>query len=86
MTAQDTANAAGALLDDLTAGVLRIRPHPDLDDGVANVTTRPVGDGGLAFSRRGSAGPIATVVALAAARWGALHAPIMIGRPVIAGG
>jgi hypothetical protein len=86
MTDQDTANAAGALLDDLTAGVLRVRPDPDLDEAVSAVTTRPVGDGGLAFSRRGSAGPIDALVALAAARWGALHAPAQTGRPVIAGG
>jgi hypothetical protein len=86
MTDQDTANATGTLLDDLTAGVLRVRPHPDLDDAVAAAATRPVGDGGIAFSVRGSAGPIDALRALAAARWGALHAPVPVGRPVIAGG
>jgi hypothetical protein len=86
MTDQDTANATGALLDDLTAGVLRVRPHPALDDAVSAAATRPVGDGGLAFSVRGSAGPIDALRALAAARWGALHAPAPVGRPVIAGG
>jgi hypothetical protein len=86
MTDQDTANADGALLDDLTAGVLRVRPHPDLDDAVSAAALRPVGDGGVAFSRRGSAGPIDALRALSAARWGALHAPAPVGRPVIAGG
>lgn len=75
MGADDVANAAATFLDAVTAGALAVWPHPALDAAVAAAVKRPLGDGGYAWSRKGSAASIAPLVAVCAALWGAQRVP-----------
>lgn len=84
MKAQDVANAAADLLDDIRGKALSIWPHPDIEPAFDVLATRNLGDAGMAFSRRGSAGSIAPVVALAAARWGLAHREPVPDAPEVA--
>jgi hypothetical protein len=80
--AQDVANAAAGLLDAISERSCSLWPNTELDAAADAVTTRPLGDGGYAFSRRASAGPIAPLVAIAAALWGHDHLPPPLRKPV----
>ena len=69
MTGPDVANAAATFVDDLHAGALVIYPNPTIDAAVDVATKRPIGDGGWGWSRRGSSGNVAPLIAASAARW-----------------
>ncbi len=72
MTGGDAANAAASITDAIATRTLRVRPSEALTEAVAGAATRRLGDtGGFAWSRRDSAGPVAALVAVSAARWGA---------------
>jgi hypothetical protein len=74
LTSYDVAVAAAGFLRSVKAGDVSIWPHPALDDSVAAAGTRPLGDG-WKWSRRGSAGSIAPLVAATNALWGIDHRP-----------
>lgn len=59
--------------------------RPALDDAVAVAATRPLGDA-WAWSRRGSTGSIAPLVAATVAGWASDHRPPPPSRPVVAAG
>jgi hypothetical protein len=84
MRALDVANATAGLLDAIASHAVRIYPAAALDEAVPGAATRRLGDtGGMAFSHRDSATPVAPLVALAHARWGYEHlAPPEI-RPAV---
>lgn len=69
------AAACAGLVADVDDGRLAHPGHPALDAAVANVATRPLGDGGFAFARARSEGSIAALVAVAVARRLILHTP-----------
>jgi hypothetical protein len=79
MGSSDVATAKALFDDDLGARLLQVWPHPDLDAAVAVAVPRPIGDAGAAWSRTKSAGNIAPLVALCAARWALARHP---GAPV----
>lgn len=79
---QDVANAAADLLDAIKLRTCRIASHPALDQAIEVVGTRPLGDGGWAWSRRVSAGSIAALVAVSASRWGHQRLPAPLLAPV----
>jgi hypothetical protein len=62
------------LMDALTAGRVRIRPHPNLDEAADAAVPRISGDGWV-WGRRLSGGPIAELVALSWGLWVDLHRP-----------
>jgi hypothetical protein len=78
--------ACSGFLASVDAGMLRHRGSPDLDTAVANAAQRPLGDGGWAWSRRGSSGSIAPLVAATVALWTFDHAPDPPARPVVVSG
>lgn len=80
-TAQDIANAYGDFIDDLDARALRIKAHPLITAAAEVAGRRRVGDEGWTWSRRGSAGSIAPLVALTNAGWGAQRLPAPPLRP-----
>lgn len=85
MTAGDVANAAAGLEDAIAERTLRIRPSVALTESADGVAKRPLGDsGGFAWARRTSASNPAPMIAVSAARWGALHHPGPPARPVVA--
>lgn len=57
--------------------------RPALDEAVANASRRPLGDGLWAWSRRDSAGSIASLEAATVAAWTYDHRPPPATRPVI---
>lgn len=73
LKAGEYAAACAAMVADIDDGRLRHPGHPALDAAVANVATRPLGDGGYAFARTKSEGSITTLVAATVARRLALH-------------
>jgi hypothetical protein len=81
MTAYDVAVAAAGFLRSVKAGDLSVWPHPGLDEAVEVAGTRPLGDG-FKWSRRGSAGSIAPLVASSTALWGVEHLPAPKRAPV----
>lgn len=85
-TSQDIANAYADFMDDLDAGALRIKAHPLIDAAIEVAGRRRVGDEGWTWSRRGSAGSIAPLVALTNAGWGAQRLPAPPARPEVLAG
>jgi hypothetical protein len=76
--------ACGSLVDQLAAGTICHRAQGVLDAAVAVAHRRPVGDG-WAWSRRGSSGDIAPLVAVTLAAWSwrtaPRRAPIVVAAP-----
>jgi len=72
LTAGEWASACAATYDLIVAGNLQHRRQAVLDEAVAAVARRPLGDGGWAWFRRKSGGPIAALCALTAAVAGVL--------------
>lgn len=83
-TAQDVANAAGDFLDDIHHRALTIKAHPAVDAAVEVAALRDLGDG-KAWTRRGSAGSIAALVAITNAAWGYSRLPATPRKPVARG-
>jgi hypothetical protein len=81
MTSYDVAVAAAGFRRGVGARDVSIWPHPALDEAVAVAGTRPLGDG-FKWSRRGSAGSIAPLVAATNALWGIEHMPPAKRAPV----
>jgi hypothetical protein len=81
LTSYDVAVSAAGFLRGVRAHDVSIWPHPALDDAVAVAGTRPLGDG-FKWSRRGSAGSIAPLVAASHALWGVEHRPAPRRAPV----
>lgn len=73
--------AAQGFTDKLAAHALTIRPHPALDAAVAVAAKRTLGDAGWAWSRRGSTGTIAPLVAASGAVWAAERLPAPAPQP-----
>jgi hypothetical protein len=85
MTGGDVANATADTLDAIATRTLRVVPSPALTEAVEGAALRTLADtGGVAWSRRDSASNVAPLVAVTAARWGALHHPGPPARPVVA--
>jgi hypothetical protein len=71
MAVLDVANATAGFLDGVSDHRLRIYPADALTEAVAGAATRALGDtGGVAWSHRDSAAPVAPLVAVCAAGWG----------------
>jgi hypothetical protein len=84
MTAGDVANATGDTLDAITTRTLRVVPSTALTEAVEGAALRDLADtGGVAWSRRESASNVAPLIAVTAARWGALHHPGPPTRPAV---
>jgi hypothetical protein len=85
MKSADVANAAAGLVDAITAGPLTVYPSPALTDAVDGAAIRPLGDsGGFAWARRTAAAPVAPLVAVSGALWGAHHLAPEPAKPVAA--
>jgi hypothetical protein len=85
MKAGDVANAAAATLDAIVDGSLTVYPSPALTETVEGAAQRPLGDsGGFAWARRLAAAPVAPLVAISHALWGAHHLAPEPPRPVAA--
>lgn len=83
MAGGDVGNAAAGFLDALRARGLRVRPSVALTEAVDGAAQRALADtGGFAWSRRGSAAPVAALIAASNALWGAQHNPPPV-RPVV---
>ena len=85
-TSADLANSTAAWLDDLAAGRLKIWPHPGLDAAAEAAQLRPLGDAGVAWSRRRSTGDVGPLVAASLARWAWARLPAPAPRPSLATG
>jgi len=81
LTSYDVAVAHAGFLRSVKARDVAIWPHPALDEAVTVAGTRPLGDG-QKWSRRGSAGSIAPLVAATNALWGIEHMPPPKRAPV----
>lgn len=73
---RDLAAACAALLEAISAGQVRIRPHPALDAAAASAARRPVGDALWTWGRRQSSTSIATLSAATVALWAYDHAAV----------
>lgn len=82
MTSYDVVVAAAGFRDAVVDERVSIWPHPALDEAVEVAGTRPLGDG-WTWSRRGSAGSIAPLVAASHALWGVEHLPPEPVRPAV---
>lgn len=80
---QDIANAYADFRDELDAGRMTIKAHPRIDAAVDVAARRPLGDEGWTWSRRGSAGSIAPLIAMTNAGWGAQRLPVVPARPEV---
>lgn len=81
LTASEFAAACSGLLTAVDEATMFHTGHPDLDAAVANVATRPLGDGGIAFARLASSGSISPLVGAAVARWLLMHLPPPTATP-----
>lgn len=68
-------NAVQEVEEGAEAGVLRHGPQPEIDSAIEGATTRPMGDGGLAWSRKNSEVDISPLVAATLALWGNSQKP-----------
>lgn len=82
-TAREYAAACASFLAAVTDRRVEHRGQDALDDAVAAAAQRPLGDA-WAWSRRGSAGSIAPLVAATLAAWAFDHKPAPAARPVVA--
>jgi phage terminase large subunit-like protein len=71
----DMAAACSQLQSEVAEGGFRHLGDPILADALGNAASKPVGDGGWVWRRKGSEGDIAPLVALNAARWGLQTVP-----------
>jgi hypothetical protein len=84
MNAGEVANAAAGFSDRVTTRTLQVIPNPALTAAVDGAVRRALGDtGGFHWSRRGSAAPVAPLVAGSNALWGALHLPPPDIKPAV---
>jgi phage terminase large subunit-like protein len=75
LTDGDMAAACSQLQSEVTEGGFRHLGDPILADALGNAASKPVGDGGWVWRRKGSEGDITPLVALNAARWGLQTVP-----------
>jgi hypothetical protein len=80
LTGVEYTTACARFLDDLQAGAIRHRHHPNLDAAVASAAIRTVGDRWV-WARRTAAGPICELVAATLAVWLDQHRPAIPLRP-----
>lgn len=85
LTSMDISIATGTILDAIAAGTLRYRPHPALDDAVANAALRTTGDGGRRWTRRHAGGPICELWAATLAHWAYARRPSPVVQPMMIG-
>jgi phage terminase large subunit-like protein len=71
----DMAAACSQLQSEVAEGGFRHLGDPILADALGNAASKPVGDGGWVWRRKGSEGDITPLVALNAARWGLATVP-----------
>jgi hypothetical protein len=87
MSSLDVANAAALTSDAITGHRLAAIDSPPLTDAVTGAATRPIGDaGGFVWARAASAAPVAPLVAVSNAFWGALRIPPPALRPQVTAG
>lgn len=85
VTTREYVTACASFMAGVThAGRLEHRHDAALDAAVAAAATRPLGDGGWAWSRRHSADSIAALVAATVAAYAYEHRPTPPPRPVVA--
>jgi hypothetical protein len=85
-TAPEHAMGAALFYDHVTSRTLhyrRTKSAKELDDAVLIATRRPLGDGGFAWSRKGSSASIAPLVACTLALWGNLTLAAPFDGPLI---
>jgi phage terminase large subunit-like protein len=82
LTDGDMAAACSQLQSEVAEGGFRHLGDPILADALGNAASKPVGDGGWVWRRKGSEGDITPLVALNAARWGLQTVP-KSHRPLI---
>jgi phage terminase large subunit-like protein len=75
LTDGDMAAACSQLQSEVAEGGFRHLGDPILADALGNAASKPVGDGGWVWRRKGSEGDITPLVALNAARWGLATVP-----------
>jgi phage terminase large subunit-like protein len=75
LTDGDMAAACSQLQSEVAEGGFRHLGDPILADALGNAASKPVGDGGWVWRRKGSEGDITPLVALNAARWGLQTVP-----------
>lgn len=73
MKSRDVAAACAGFVDGLTAGAVRVRPHPSLDAAVKVAARRALGDGGWTWSRTSARSSIAALEAATWAYWSLTH-------------
>jgi hypothetical protein len=78
LKAKEYAAACAALLETLTSGKVRYRPHPALDDAAASAGRRALGDA-WAWGRRLTSVSLSPLTAATVALWSADHAPAPTG-------
>jgi phage terminase large subunit-like protein len=83
LTDGDMAAACSQLQSEVAEGGFRHLGDPILADALGNAASKPVGDGGWVWRRKGSEGDITPLVALNAARWGLQTVP-KASEPLIA--
>lgn len=71
--------AASTMLEGITTGAFRYRPHEALDAAAELATRRYIGDGAWMLGRRASVGSISALEAITLAGWGADHLPVQVG-------
>lgn len=81
--ARDVTAATATVLDGLTAGHYKARPHPSLDLAAKVAGTRRIGDGGIAWARVASGSSIAALEAYTLAAWSLTHTPAPAPAPLI---
>lgn len=82
---RDYTASCSAVLAGIMSGRIVHRGTPALDEAAAAAARRELGDG-WAWSRRQSAGAIASLVAATVAHWGVSHKPAPAPAPVVSGG
>jgi len=81
-TAEATAATAN-FVDGLTAGVIKARQHPSLDDAVKVAVKRQVADGAFLWARQSAGASIAALEAFGLAAFAVGHRPTPYGKPVL---
>lgn len=81
-TTRDESAACHNLLDGLTAGAWKVRPHPDLDDAVKVTGKRRTAGGGFVWAPTAAGSPIAALEAITWATHALRHRRPVVGKPV----
>lgn len=81
LTTRDVGAACANFIDGLTAGSIKVRPHPALDDSVRVAAKRGLGDGAYLWARKTAGSPIAALEAATLAVWALGHRAPVASKP-----